>query len=1084
MTNGTEGTTADIALDSRVRLPGMSTWVTFQGAVPDAAGNLRVFTLTDSGQPEVAVLSAAAFSNVEVLLHDGGGDSERVLAGLWTQWMSAANHNARTSLLAATTLRPYAHQTVAVYGAMLPQPQLRFLLGDEPGTGKTIMAGMTLREMQRLGLVRRGLIVCPANLVSKWIADFDRFFGGGLRAITANTVREHALDVDHDMWIVSLELAAMNPNVQDAIRPDKAGWDLVVFDEAHRLTPTAATFHRVGRLLAKSTPRTLFMTATPHRGSEWLFRHLLHLVDPDIYPDPGMDKPKDDADLPPLKPGAIHFLRRMKESLVDYDGTTRLFKGRHAHNLDVPLSSVEGVIYNRALQLVDEFFPPSAQPLARMVYGKRAASSLHSLRETVLRRRDNMGSNDPVKPSGDVDPFDSDVMDAEDEATVTHADSVSSRREKAAINDLVALLDATFSGGYQPSKWNRLTDEVLAANGILPGNDVQAVVFTEYADTADWIENRLLAEGYTARVYSGRKSNAERDETRSAFMRREYQIIVSTDAGNEGIDLQSAHVLVNYDIPWSLVRLEQRMGRIHRIGQTRDVELYNLIATDTREGATLLTLLNNFVNAANELDGQLFDSLSLVAELAKVNYEEWLRALYGDDENAKNSALAAARAVNSAELKAKTLELREQDKALASTVEARAALTLLQDDLLERVNPAIVSAYLDRLTHTGLLHASPAAQGDGILKITRAAGLPRSLSGGQWHTTSATIAVSGDALAKAAEEVDVSGVVPLGPGEQAFTDLINLAANAFDADLYRGGTADDTTSITAYDLFAYRATFTESGGRKTTQWASLIRVDAGGAAQSVRWETLANLSPSSEPPVPSNPLHAHRAQESAQATAHASEIEQREVRREWFKKAKQDLAHLPFLLSQSIKDPQQRNHEFIRLTQQTERRITDLELLIEVSVSEPELIGTIHVHGASLPPTVEEKNSEQIAIHRVFGLLTSQGWTVDDVQTQGRGFDLLARKESKQRMVEVKGVWKSASSTGIDMTGKEVLIATQHTKDYWLYVIDQCESGSGRIFGIFEDPMSMFRTDVTGAVTITIPGSSLHAATNTEEPPA
>ena len=145
-------------------------------------------------------------------------------------------------------------------------------------------------------------------------------------------------------------------------------------------------------------------------------------------------------------------------------------------------------------------------------------------------------------------------------------------------------------------------------------------------------------------MYSGRQSNAERDEVRLAFMRGEFQIIVTTDAGNEGIDLQAAHVLVNYDIPWSLVRLEQRMGRIHRVGQNRDVFLYNLVATDTREGETLLTLLDNFVTAANELSGQMFDSLSAVAELTGVDYEKWLSDLYGNDELKKQIAIDAAKA--------------------------------------------------------------------------------------------------------------------------------------------------------------------------------------------------------------------------------------------------------------------------------------------------------------------------------------------------------------------------------------------------------------------------------------------------------
>jgi len=224
-------------------------------------------------------LTEAEAEKVTVLSNDGAADSARVLAGLWTRWMAAAAANGDASVLASTPLRPYAHQSNAVYGAMLPQPRLRFLLADEPGTGKTIMAGLYLREMQKRGLVRRALVVCPAGLVMKWQADFRRFFGGELRRITNETVQQHGLSDPHDMWVVSLELAGINPAVQEAIRPDRAGWDVVVFDEAHRLTPTAGTFYQVGRLLAKNTPRTLLMTATPHRGSEWLFRHLLHLVE-------------------------------------------------------------------------------------------------------------------------------------------------------------------------------------------------------------------------------------------------------------------------------------------------------------------------------------------------------------------------------------------------------------------------------------------------------------------------------------------------------------------------------------------------------------------------------------------------------------------------------------------------------------------------------------------------------------------------------------------------------------------------------------------------------------------------------------
>jgi superfamily II DNA or RNA helicase len=1037
----------------------------------EAGGEITLAIADDAGGSRIVALSPAEVALVEVLTRDRSADSARVLAGMWTHWMSASNHNARTTMLAATTLRPYIHQANAVYGAMLPQPLLRFLLADEPGTGKTIMAGMYLRELQRLGIIRKALVVAPAGLVTKWQADFDRFFGGGLRRVTADTVREHALDVDHDMWVVSLELAAMNGNVQDALRPDKAGWDIVVFDEAHRLTPTATSLMRVGRLLAVPAPRTLLMTATPHRGSEWYFRHLLHLVDPEVYPDPGMAAPKEEHDLPKLKPGAIHYLRRMKESLVHNDGQTRLFKGRKAENLPVPLSPIEDSLYNQALELVDLYFPPSAQPLARMVYGKRAASTLHALRETLIRRRDHMGDTVTVSPDTSTDPYDPDVIDSEEEAKVTHADSLAARQEKIAISDLVVQLEQLLGGDYTPSKWKQLTGVVLRGNGIEPGNAEQAVVFTEYADSAMWIEKRLIDDGYTARVYSGRLATAERDQVREAFMRGEYQIIVSTDAGNEGIDLQSANVLTNYDIPWSLVRLEQRMGRIHRVGQEREVYLYNLVATDTREGDTILRLLDNFVTAANEMDGQLFDSLSLVAELSGVTMEQWLSALYGNDPTARRSAIEAAAAVRAVDLKNRAIALAEEDKELASTVDARAALTLMQDDLLERINPAIVEAYLRRLDEAGVLAVQGTAHdSEGILRLTRTEGLPISLTGRR-GATAATIATSGEVLAKVRRHVDTSGVVILGPGEPAFSDLIALSRDEFDPDLYRGGAVQDVTSLTDYDLYAFSATFTESGGRKTTQWASLIRVDADRSARRVRWETLANLTPSAEPAGPANPLTDHRAIESARDAAKEDESEQKRVRREWFTKARSDLTSLPYQLTKNLTG-EQRVEQYGRIKNNTQRRLDELERLIEVSVTQPRLVGHLQVHGTAAEPPLEEKNSELIAVYHVATLLAKNGWDVTDVQTEGRGYDLRARKGASQRLVEVKGVWRSAAVQGVRMTGNEVLMATQHRDEYWLYVVDECQSG-GTLFGAFPDPIGTLGSAMTGEAVIKIPGRAL-----------
>ena len=543
----------------RIRLPDEGDYREVAGAIPSDDGSWILFANGPTGLQKVD-LSATRAAATEILDTDGGADSAIVLAGLWAEWMRRAAATSRGSALATVPLHPYPHQVSAVYEAMLPQVALRFLLADEPGTGKTIMAALWLREAQRLGFVKRAIVVSPAHLVTKWQADFERFFGGGLRRITAGTIRERGLATDDDIWIVSLELAAVNQAVYEAIHPDRAGFDAVVFDEAHRLTPTAVRYHRVGRMLAHNTRQALLMTTTPHRGDERLFRSLMHLVDPQVFPEPAEGDADGDLSYS-LRPGPLHFLRRMKEEIVDLDGVTKLFEPREARNIPVPLNTTERAFYNEALDMVDRFFPPVAVTLAKMVYGKRASSSLYALGETLRRRRDKMGAENPADAAHRIDPEDEDE-EARDEARVTAEASRSHREEQQEIANMLARLDRVLGDpGAATSKWPRFVDECLTPSSITPGGDRQVVVFTEYADTADWLVRKIREAGYSAKRYSGRDPHAERDSIRAEFAAGGFQAIVSTDAGNEGIDLQTASVLVNWDIPWSLVRLEQRMGR-------------------------------------------------------------------------------------------------------------------------------------------------------------------------------------------------------------------------------------------------------------------------------------------------------------------------------------------------------------------------------------------------------------------------------------------------------------------------------------------------------------------------------------------
>jgi superfamily II DNA or RNA helicase len=1048
----------------RIRLPDAEAFVTVDDA-RETSSAWRLYLKEDNEEIKRVDLSKVEAARVEILAEDGGGDPAKVLAGLWTEWMKAATLDAKATALATSPLRPYAHQSTAVYGAMLPQPRLRFLLADEPGTGKTIMAGLYLREMQRLGFVRRALIVVPAHLVSKWQADFERFFGGGLKRIQSRTVQEGALGVDHDLWIVSLDLAAVNPAVQEAIRPDLAGWDAVVIDEAHRLSPTAPAYYRLGELLCQHTPRALLMTATPHRGKEWLFRALMHLVDPEVFP-PAND---DEKGVGRLKPGATHFLRRMKEDLFDYDQVTPLFKGRRARNISVALNATEAAYYQQALELVDRYFPAGAVPLAKMVYGKRAASSLYALACTLRRRAELMGSSTPVAAAMKADP-DAEDNAVQDEAKVIVEQSRAAQAERQDIKSLLAQLDATLKQKtLLVSKWPRVEEDCLRANGIHIGTHEQAVVFTEYADTAEWLVTRFRAAGYTAERYSGCDAHHERDLVRARFARREFQILVSTDAGNEGIDLQSAHVLVNWDIPWSLVRLEQRMGRIHRIGQERDVQLYNIVATDTREGEAMKVLLDNFIVAADRLDGKIFDSLSVVAERLHLDFERLLARTY-EDEESRAEAIALARKTSAARLEAAAREAADEQAMLKSTVDVAAAVAALQRDSLERINPKIVEAFLTRQASAGLLNVAHHVAGAGFFLVSRPHGaLPKEFG----NAAQVLVASSGAAVADAIRAgANVADAIRLGPGEPAFRALIATAAKEFTPALFRGASLRDPTCVTDYDLFCYEAEIVEAAGRRRSSWPFLVRVDSTGATH-CRWEALANLEPDGGADGPPHPAH----RSDADARAHQVLVDEKSRRakalEEWLKNTEKELERLPPQLTNHL-PAETRRAERKRIEQAVKRRLADLRDMVKVEASTPRPVGWAHVRavGVSLEPT--EADSETISMQFTAKMLRDDGWSVSDVHTEGRGYDLYAVRGREQRCVEVKGVWSAASSAGIRMTGEELLIARQMAGDYWLYVVDDCQNG-GKLYGTYPDPVRLFADLMRDVAVVRVPGSALKA---------
>ncbi len=570
-------------------------------------------------------------------------------------------------LLAVHTslVEPLPHQITAVYEAMLPRQPLRFLLADDPGAGKTIMAGLLIRELIIRGDLQRCLIVCPGNLVEQWQDELARRFHLAFEILTNDKLeaaRTGNWFLEHDLVIARLDKLARDEQAQQKLAAPANRYDLVVMDEAHKL---AASFfggeikytkrYRLGRLLSGLTRHFLLMTATPHNGREEDFQLFLALLDEDRFEGRFRDGVHrvDTSDL----------MRRMvKEKLLTFDGTP-LFPERIAYTVPYHLSDAEADLYREVTEYVREEWG-RAEALrddrragtvgfALTILQRRLASSPEAIYQSLRRRRERLEKRlrelELVRRGGAVAMNDGAVFDAEkledledapeseieaaEEEVLDQATAASSieelRREIQALGRLEALAAQVRRSGAD-TKWRQLSellDEMFTppapeAGPPKTGKHVppavasprqKLVVFTEHRDTLNYLQRNIgdrFGRPETVVVIHGGVGRDERRQAQERFLHDpEVRVLVATDAAGEGINLQRAHLMVNYDLPWNPNRLEQRFGRIHRIGQTEVCHLWNLVAAETREGDVYRRLLEKLEEARQALGGQVFDVL-------------------------------------------------------------------------------------------------------------------------------------------------------------------------------------------------------------------------------------------------------------------------------------------------------------------------------------------------------------------------------------------------------------------------------------------------------------------------------------------
>jgi superfamily II DNA or RNA helicase len=666
----------DELLGKRVSLPGhFEGSVTIEGTRAIHEG-VEIRVRLSSGELDETVLSVA---EVEPLLDDKAPKAEQGVTLADPEKIRLLVESARIRLaygydhqfaVSLSGIRTLPHQIEAVYMKMLPQPRLRFLLADDPGAGKTIMAGLLIKELKLREAIERCLILVPAPLTIQWQDELVRFFGESFQIIHAGNDQQQLLNLwqRESQVICSLDYAK-----QDDVRERvwQQHWDLVIIDEAHKCS--AYTKHSSGRgdevektkryqlaeRLAALSDQLVLLTATPHHGDDDRFGHFVRLLDPDIFPEP--HKLRDAAgrirrEILSLGPECPWALRRLKEDLKDLSGR-RLFPDRHAHTVTFRLNHEEFELYKATTAYINEFLPQAAGrrrnsvALARTVFQRRLASSTRAIHESLLRRlkkiQDLLEELEDLTPAQrarriaqlqgrlpDVEQEEDDLDDSERDQLVNETtDSVELdqlRTEIAALKELVARASRVreFAGD---SKLNALKD-CLAKSEFQELKDGRGklIIFTEHRDTLEHIRENLGRWGYTTCQIHGGMNPHERKRAQEEF-RTSAQVCVATEAAGEGINLQFCHLMVNYDLPWNPTRLEQRMGRIHRIGQDRDVYAFNFVASESEdgrpviEGRILERLLVKLEQMRTALSDRVFDVIGEVLSLNEVNLTEMLR---------------------------------------------------------------------------------------------------------------------------------------------------------------------------------------------------------------------------------------------------------------------------------------------------------------------------------------------------------------------------------------------------------------------------------------------------------------------------
>ncbi|MFN3384896.1 MAG: DEAD/DEAH box helicase, partial [Archaeoglobaceae archaeon] len=470
-------------------------------------------------------------------------------------------------------IEPLPHQIDAVYHYLLPNPRIRFMLADDPGAGKTVMAGLLLKELKYRGLVERTIIVVPGHLRDQWIREMKEKFQENFSIVDRNVLKSEwgrNVFASRNQLIISMDFAKQE-DVISALKESK--WDLCIVDEAHKLSAykygekiDKTQRYKLGEILSEISTHLLFLTATPHRGDPENFRLLLRLLEPDFFANTSMLRESIEK-----KDYNTLFLRRMKEHLKDFYGNP-IFPPRKVETIRYRLSEDEIRLYNAVTEYVREHFNKALEKekrnvaFALTILQRRLASSVRAIRKSLERRHKRLKElyekGLVLKEEEEID--ENYLEDLEEKERwkkeeelmekLTSAETLEELKEEIdKLSELVELAKNVEKKEVE-TKLNELK-KVLDAEG-LQQSETKLLIFTEFRDTLEYLVEKLRSWGFSVSYIHGGMDLDSRIRAEAEF-REETQVMVSTEAGGEGINLQFCWLVVNYDIPWNPNRLEQ-----------------------------------------------------------------------------------------------------------------------------------------------------------------------------------------------------------------------------------------------------------------------------------------------------------------------------------------------------------------------------------------------------------------------------------------------------------------------------------------------------------------------------------------------